>query len=429
MIAAGAIVFVLLEFAIQRTRIGKLMQAVASDPWMASMLGINVPALLTVSVVASFALAGFAGGLLAPFQSVDLTIGGSYLLLALLLGLVALAAAISAPVWANPGLLFIAGLIVIQSLFAISWNVLFGYAGLASFGHAGFFGIGADCAGAMLRFTTGVPFPLTLLIASALGAAVAWLIGVVALRRLSGIFLAVLTVALSEMLRLIISYARFLGAEDGLANILRPRIDLGFVLLDLTSAVAYYWFLLAAAALATAALWWLLHSRYGRIFQIIRQDAKRAAFLGINVARYRGAGLASSAWHAWRPSAAVVEEARQLLADLGLAKLRDEEARFLSHGDKKRLEIALALAQQPRILMLDDPTEGLAPVIVEQMARDVLDVCARDKVALLLSEQNIWFARRCTEYVYVLATGRIVFEGSWAQFDAAGEEAKKYLAV
>ena len=81
-IAAGAFVFMLLEFAIQRTWVGKLMQAVASDPWMASMLGINVPRLLTVSVVASFALAGFAGGLLVPFQSVDLTIGGSYLLLA-----------------------------------------------------------------------------------------------------------------------------------------------------------------------------------------------------------------------------------------------------------------------------------------------------------------------------------------------------------
>ena len=232
--------------------------------------------------------------------------------LPLVLGLLALAAAVSAPAWANPGLLFIAGLIVIQSLFAISWNVLFGYAGLASFGHAGFFGIGAYCAGALLRYNTGLPFPLTLLLATLLGAAVAWLIGVVALRRLSGIFLAVLTVALSEMLRLIISYAKFLGSEDGLANIPRPKIDLGFVLLDLTSVVACYWFLLAVAALATAALWWLLHSRYGRIFQIIRQDAERAAFLGINVARYRvlafmvSGGVASLAGALYAPWTRVV---------------------------------------------------------------------------------------------------------------------------
>ena len=81
-IAAGAVVFLLLDFAIHRTRVGKLMQAVASDPWMSAMLGVNVPALLRISVVASFALAGFAGGLLVPLQTVDLTVGGSYLLLA-----------------------------------------------------------------------------------------------------------------------------------------------------------------------------------------------------------------------------------------------------------------------------------------------------------------------------------------------------------
>lgn len=81
-IAAGAVVFLLLDFVIHRTRAGKLMQAVASDPWMSSMLGVNVPVLLRVSVVASFALAGFAGGLLVPLQTVDLNVGGSYLLLA-----------------------------------------------------------------------------------------------------------------------------------------------------------------------------------------------------------------------------------------------------------------------------------------------------------------------------------------------------------
>ena len=81
-IAAGVVVFLLLDFLIHRTNVGKLMQAVASDPWMSSMLGVNVPVLLRLSVVASFALAGFAGGLLTPLQSVDLTVGGSYLLLA-----------------------------------------------------------------------------------------------------------------------------------------------------------------------------------------------------------------------------------------------------------------------------------------------------------------------------------------------------------
>lgn len=81
-IGAGLVVFLILDYILQRTWAGKLMQALASDPWMAGMLGINVPVLLTVSVVASFALAGFAGGLLVPFQSLAIEVGGSYLLLA-----------------------------------------------------------------------------------------------------------------------------------------------------------------------------------------------------------------------------------------------------------------------------------------------------------------------------------------------------------
>lgn len=205
----------------------------------------------------------------------------------LVLGALTLVAAVTVPLWANPGLEFIIGLVLIQALFAMSWNILFGYAGLASFGHAGFFSIGAYTTGALLRYQVAMPFPLMLILAAVLGGAVAWLIGIVALRRLSGIFLAVLTVALSEILRLVISYSKVLGAEDGLSNIPRPKIDLGFTLLDLASAQAYYWFLLSTIALATAGLWWLLHSRYGRIFQVIREDAERAAFLGTNVARYR----------------------------------------------------------------------------------------------------------------------------------------------
>lgn len=205
----------------------------------------------------------------------------------LCVGVLALAFAVSIPLWANPGLVFIAGVILIQGLFAMSWNVLFGYAGLASFGHAGFFAIGAYATGAMLRFNTGIPFPIILVLSGLFGAVVAWLIGIIALRRLAGIFLAVLTVALSEILRLLISYTKFLGAEDGLSNIPRPKINLGVGVLDLVPGENYYWFLLVVILLFVAALWWLLHGRYGRIFQIIRQDAERAAFLGTNVARYR----------------------------------------------------------------------------------------------------------------------------------------------
>ncbi|HXC40854.1 MAG TPA: branched-chain amino acid ABC transporter permease [Burkholderiales bacterium] len=202
-------------------------------------------------------------------------------------GAAVVGAAFALPWWANPGMLFLAGLTLIQALFALSWNLLFGYAGLASFGHAGFFAIGAYFTGACLKYKLGIPFPFVLALAGLSGAAVAWLIGIVALRRLAGIFLAVLTVALSEVLRLIIGYTKFLGREDGLNDIPRPIIDLGLLTLDLTSSEAYFVFLLAACSLLTAMMWWLVHSRFGRTFQTIRQDAERAAFIGTNVSAYR----------------------------------------------------------------------------------------------------------------------------------------------
>ena len=79
-ILAGIVIFILLDLLMHRSRIGKLLRAVAADPWMAGTLGINVPAVLTLSVLASFVLAGLAGGLLLPNQTLSIGIGSSYLL-------------------------------------------------------------------------------------------------------------------------------------------------------------------------------------------------------------------------------------------------------------------------------------------------------------------------------------------------------------
>lgn len=79
-ILAGIVVFLILDFWIHRTRSGKVMQSVALDPWMANVLGINVNAMFTTAVVAGFALAGLAGGLLAPNQSLSPGLGGTYII-------------------------------------------------------------------------------------------------------------------------------------------------------------------------------------------------------------------------------------------------------------------------------------------------------------------------------------------------------------
>lgn len=207
------------------------------------------------------------------------------------IGLAALVAGVIllmlAPDLLNPGLLFIVGMTLVQSIFALSWNLLFGFTGLASFGHAGFFAIGAYFTGAALRYDFPLPFFVILAIAGLGGAVVALAIGVVALKRLTGIFLAVLTVALTEALSKIIGFSPALGEQDGLGSIPRPVINFGLFHMDLTHVNDYYRFLVVASVLIIAGLWWVVHSRLGRTFRAIREDADRARFVGIDVARFR----------------------------------------------------------------------------------------------------------------------------------------------
>lgn len=112
-----------------------------------------------------------------------------------------------------------------------------------------------------------------------------------------------------------------------------------------------------------------------------------------------------------------------------LDPLRARFGNQLSGGQQQLLAVARGLLPMPSLLLLDEPTEGLAPIIVEQMARSINAICAEHKVALLLSEQNLWFARQCTDSVHVLDTGRMMFSGSWAEFDAHPEIRNRHLAV
>lgn len=112
-----------------------------------------------------------------------------------------------------------------------------------------------------------------------------------------------------------------------------------------------------------------------------------------------------------------------------LAPLQQRYGGQLSGGQQQLLAVARAMSANPSLLLLDEPTEGLAPIIVEEMARDVVRTCTEGNVALLLCEQNIWFARRCTQYVYVIDTGRVVFEGDWEHFDRNPQVQQRYLAL
>ena len=112
-----------------------------------------------------------------------------------------------------------------------------------------------------------------------------------------------------------------------------------------------------------------------------------------------------------------------------LRPLRKRYGHQLSGGQQQLLAIARGFMPRPRLLLLDEPTEGVAPVLVEHMVEVVNALCAETGGALLLSEQNIRFARGCTDYVHVIDAGILAFSGSWEDFDANPDIRKRHLAV
>ena len=111
-----------------------------------------------------------------------------------------------------------------------------------------------------------------------------------------------------------------------------------------------------------------------------------------------------------------------------LAERRDHRGTQLSGGEQQMLSIARALTLAPRLLILDEPTEGLAPVIVEEIAA-IAERLKADGLTMLLVEQNYPFAARIADRAYVLGKGRIRWEGAPAELDAAEEIKHMWLGI
>jgi branched-chain amino acid transport system permease protein len=191
------------------------------------------------------------------------------------------------PFAGDKGLVFLAGTLTLHVIIGLSWNLMFGRTGLVSFGHASFFAIGGYAFAWVAKVSPGL-HPLLLLAAAGLfGAFVAFIVGVIALRRSVGVYFAILTLALGQIVYLLLSYIPALGREDGFTGIRRPRLALGVASIDLGSGDNYYYFIVVMCGVLAAGLWWVMHGRIGRVFKSIQQDAERAAFLGINIQAYR----------------------------------------------------------------------------------------------------------------------------------------------
>jgi branched-chain amino acid transport system permease protein len=202
----------------------------------------------------------------------------------------------STPLWlAHVGLYqYLALEIMIWMMFALGHNLLLGHAGLPSFGHGAYFGVGAYALG-LLQLRGGAGLALSLigaaLAAAALGALVA---AFISHRR--GIYYALLTIAFGQVFWFIaVKWHSLTGGEDGLLNIRRAPLNFGFAQIELRSNEAVFYFALVLFALVLVVLWRLVHSPFGRVLRAIKQNEIRAAFVGHNVWLYKWLAFVISA--------------------------------------------------------------------------------------------------------------------------------------
>jgi branched-chain amino acid transport system ATP-binding protein len=111
-----------------------------------------------------------------------------------------------------------------------------------------------------------------------------------------------------------------------------------------------------------------------------------------------------------------------------LARMRGRPGGQMSGGEQQMLTIARTLMGNPSLVLLDEPSEGLAPVIVEQMAKTILDL-KREGLTVLLSEQNLHFARAVADRALIIEKGRIRFSGTMAELMADEAVRGKYLSL
>jgi branched-chain amino acid transport system permease protein len=168
------------------------------------------------------------------------------------------------------------------ALFACAFNLLLGFTGLLSFGHAAFFGTSAYITAYFCKqmgFSPEVGIVLGVLGSGALG----WLMGSLAIRR-QGIYFAMVTLALSQMVYFLAVQLPFTGGEDGIQGVPRGTL-LG--LIDLNSDINMYYFVLAVFILGFALIMRVVHSPFGQVLKAIRENEPRAISLGYNVDRFK----------------------------------------------------------------------------------------------------------------------------------------------
>ncbi|MFO1362875.1 MAG: branched-chain amino acid ABC transporter permease [Burkholderiales bacterium] len=194
--------------------------------------------------------------------------------LALMIAFFALAPAVIYPLFLMKVMCF--------ALFACAFNLLIGYGGLLSFGHAMFFG-GAAYISAHAAKVWGFPPELAVLAAVAAAALLGFAAGLIAIRR-QGIYFAMITLALAQMVFFFSVQAPFTGGEDGIQAVPRGRL---FGLVDLSQVRNMYVFVFALFLGGFLLIYRVIHSPFGQVLKAIRENESRALSLGYDTDRYK----------------------------------------------------------------------------------------------------------------------------------------------
>ena len=195
---------------------------------------------------------------------------------------------LTVPLWIGMlgGYTALAARVLIFGLAAMGLNFLLGFTGVMSFGHAAYFGLGCYGAGLTLRYLVQST-PLAILIGIAVGTIGGALFGALIVRR-KGVYFAMLTIAFGQICYYIAySWNDFTGGYDGLRGFQRQPITIGPWLIDIqNNGVVFYYFVLAVFAVCVALMGLLLRSPFGRTLIAIRENERRARFLGIPIERH-----------------------------------------------------------------------------------------------------------------------------------------------
>ena len=195
---------------------------------------------------------------------------------------------ITAPFWMPfvGGYTALGSRILVIGLAAMALNFLVGFTGVVSFGHAAYFGLGVYGAGMILRYVAPST-PLAVIAGIVLGGVVGSAVGALICRR-RGIYFALVTIAFEEVFYYIAyKWDSVTGGFDGLRGFQRQPIDLGAFTLNIQKGdLAFYYFVLVVFAIVVGVMGFILRSPFGRTLLAIRENERRARFLGIPVDRH-----------------------------------------------------------------------------------------------------------------------------------------------